>query len=209
MRKFEGNAMFSLESLSLPDAYPHPVEAAVEVIETHISWVFLAGDFAYKIKKPIKNSFLDYTSLELRKRFCEAELRLNQRFAKDLYLDVVAIVKDHGQLKVDGSGEPAEYAVKMKRFPADALLSHRLDHGLVTLHEVRQLAARIADFHQVASHADTSTRFGSPGLGLPGSSRQPTGDCRVQDRSNFRHACLALSLDGEPLCFPPRKFSES
>jgi len=114
--------MCSLESLGLADAYPHPVEAAVEVIETHISWVFLAGDFAYKIKKPIKYGFLDYTSLELRKRFCEAELRLNQRFAKDLYLGVFAIVNDHGQLRIDGSAEPIEYAIKMKRFPADAFV---------------------------------------------------------------------------------------
>jgi len=164
MRKFEGRIMCSLESLRLADAYPHHVETAIEVIETHISWVFLAGDFAYKIKKPIKNGFLDYTSLELRKRFCQAELRLNQRFAKDLYLGVVAIVNDHGQLRIDGSGEPIEYAVKMKRFPADALLSHRLDHGLVTLHDVRQLASRIADFHKFAAKAETSTRFGSPEL---------------------------------------------
>ena len=164
MRKFENNAMHSLESLSLAAAYPHPVEAAIQVIETHISWVFLAGDYAYKIKKPIKNSFLDYTSLELRKRFYEAEVKLNQRFSEDLYLGVVAIVNDYGQLRIGGSGEPFEYAVKMKRFPANALLSDRLVHGIVTLKDVRQLAARIADFHQLAAQAETSTRFGSPEL---------------------------------------------
>ena len=156
--------MYSLESLSIPNAYPHPVEAAIQVIETHISWVFLAGDYAYKIKKPIKNSFLDYTSLTLRKLFCEAELRLNQRFAKDLYLGVVAIVDDDGQLRIEGLGEPIEYAVKMKRFPGDALMSDRLAHGLVTLQDVRQLAASIAGFHQLAAQAETSNRFGSPDL---------------------------------------------
>ena len=148
----------------IADANQHPAEAAIQVIETHISWVFLAGDYAYKIKKPIKNSFLDYTSLELRKRFCETELRLNQRFAKDLYLGVVAIVDDHGQLRINGTGKPIEYAVKMKRFPANALLSDRLVQGLVSLHDVKRLAAHIAGFHQLAAQAEPSTQFGSPPL---------------------------------------------
>ena len=146
------------------DAYPHAVEGEIEVIETHISWVILAGDYAYKIKKPIRNSFLDYTTLELRKHFCEAELRLNQRFAEELYLGVVAIVDNNGRLLVGGPGEPIEYAVKMKRFPSDALLLDRLSHGFVTLIDVRRLARRIADFHQVAAQAEPSSRFGAPDL---------------------------------------------
>ncbi|HUP79649.1 MAG TPA: AAA family ATPase [Pirellula sp.] len=146
------------------DAYPHPVEGEIEVIETHISWVILAGDYAYKIKKPIQNSFLDYTTLELRKHFCETELLLNQRFAKELYLGVVAIADYNGRLLIGGAGVPVEFAVKMKRFPGDALLSDRLVHGLVTLDDVRQLAARIAEFHQLAAQAKSSSRFGSPDL---------------------------------------------
>ena len=125
-----------VESLLLKNAYPHEVNSEIILIETHISWVFLAGDFAYKIKKPIQNSFLDYTTLALRKHYCEEELRLNQRFAKEIYLDVVAITSSNACTQIGGSGEPIEYAVQMKRFPADALLSHRVSHNMVHVNDV-------------------------------------------------------------------------
>jgi aminoglycoside phosphotransferase family enzyme/predicted kinase len=153
-----------VESLQLADAYPHEVNSEIQLIETHISRVFLAGDFAYKIKKPIQNSFLDYSTLENRKRFCEEELRLNQRFAKELYLDVVAITSSNGRARIGGSGEPIEYAVQMRRFAADALLSHRVAHNLVHVNDVRSLAASIADFHAQAAIADPLSRFGTPDL---------------------------------------------
>jgi uncharacterized protein len=151
-----------ISALRDPAAYPHAVSGAVELIETHISWVLLAGEFAYKIKKPIQNHFLDYSTLELRKECCDKELRLNRRFASELYLDVVGIGEREGGLCVgDGEGEPLEFAVKMKRFPADGLLKDRLNSGHVHLAEVRQLAARIAKFHDEAAWVEATSRFGS------------------------------------------------
>ncbi len=153
-----------LGSLLLADAYPHEVSSKIELIETHISWVFLAGDFAYKIKKPIENSFLNYTTLALRKHYCDEELRLNLRFAQAIYLDVVAITSTDGQIRIGGSGVTIEYAVRMRRFATDALLSHRVSHSLVHVNDVQSLAVRIADFHAQAAIAEPSSRFGTPDL---------------------------------------------
>jgi len=128
-------------------AYPHAVGDPIVVHETHISIVFLAGEFAYKIKKSIKNDFLDYSTLDRRKHFCEEEVRLDGRYAEDLYMGVVPINRVGDTLAIQGDGEPIEYAVKMRRFPADALLSERIDAGMLTTEEVFQLAGIVAEFH--------------------------------------------------------------
>jgi aminoglycoside phosphotransferase family enzyme/predicted kinase len=153
-----------VDGLSEESSFDHPVSGPVEVHETHISWVFLAGDYAYKVKKPITNDFLDYGSLALRKRMCEEELRLDARYTEGLYLDVVPITVDEGQLQVNGSGVPVEYAIKMHRFPEDALLSHRLDQGTLTTDEVHQLATLVAEFHLDATRADHDMPWGAPEL---------------------------------------------
>ena len=150
-----------LQQLLEPQVFPHSAED-LRLIETHVSWVILAGDFAYKIKKPIRNSFLDYTSLESRHAYCEAELRLNQRFAPELYIDVVAISNEKGGLAIEGRGEVVEWAVRMRRFPADALMNQRLTHGLVSTQDVRTLAAKVSTFHQAAAWCDPLSPFGSP-----------------------------------------------
>ncbi len=178
-----------IEALMRSEAYPHSVSGTaelaakltVELIETHISWVLLAGEFAYKIKKPIRNAFLDYSTLELRKHCCEEELRLNRRFASEVYLDVTPIGHVDGALRMLVAGDlsardkssakssaksaaPVEYAVRMKRFPADALMKDRVLHGQVNLFDVQQLAKRIACFHAAAAKADSRSRFGSEQL---------------------------------------------
>ncbi|MEP1647729.1 hypothetical protein [Rhodopirellula bahusiensis] len=109
-----------VDALGHSDAYPHDVPDRVIIHQTHISVVFLAGDFAYKIKKPIKTDFLDYSTLDLRQHYCREELRLDSRYAKDLYLDVVPITLRDDQIAVQGDGEVIEYAVKMRRFPEGA-----------------------------------------------------------------------------------------
>ncbi|SMP42762.1 hypothetical protein SAMN06265222_101836 [Neorhodopirellula lusitana] len=139
-----------IDALQLPNAYPHPVEAPIVVHETHISVVFLAGDFAYKIKKPIQTDFLNYSTLDRRKHFCEEEVRLDGRYADDLYLGVVSVTRDKGLITIQGAGETIEYAVKMRRFPAHALLSERVATGKLTSSEVLLLAKIIADFHHDA-----------------------------------------------------------
>ncbi len=153
-----------VDGLCKGSSYDHPVSGPVDVHETHISWVFLAGDYAYKVKKPITNDFLDYGSLALRKRMCEEELRLDARYAEELYLSVVPITVQGDQLQVNGSGVPVEYAIKMHRFPEDALLSHRLDHGTLTTEEVHQLATLVAEFHLGATRVDQDLPWGAPEL---------------------------------------------
>jgi hypothetical protein len=118
----------------------------VRVAETHISWVFLTGEHAYKIKKPLKLPFLDFSTLERRRHFCEEELRLNRRLAPQLYLAVVPI---GGDVKSPRIGvEPAiEYAVKMLEFPEDARLDKRLEDSVAIAEPLRVFAARLARFH--------------------------------------------------------------
>ena len=94
----------------------------IRLFQTHISWVFLTGKYAYKIKKPVNFDFLDFTTLEKRKFFCEKELELNQRLAPDMYLEVVPINYSGGKLKIKDDGETIEYAVKMKELPQDTMM---------------------------------------------------------------------------------------
>ena len=113
---------FSISNMLRPEVYDHPVND-LRLIETHISWVILTGDYAYKIKKPVDFGFLDFSTLKKRKRYCEQELRLNRRLAPDLYLDIVAITGSANDLHISGDTEILEYAVKMAQFPQ----SHRHD----------------------------------------------------------------------------------
>ena len=99
-----------IAALQNPALFPHPVEA-FQVIETHISWVLLTGPYAYKIKKPVNFGFLDFTELDARRHFCEEELRLNQRLAQDLYLDVLPIGGSEDAPSLDGSTPAIEYAL--------------------------------------------------------------------------------------------------
>lgn len=154
-----------IRSLLIDSAYPHPVDD-LRVLDTHISWVILTGSVAYKIKKPIKLEFLDFSSLEQRKRYCEEELRLNRRWAEDLYLDVVPITGSFENPAVDGDGEAIEYAVKMRQFPQSAQLDAQLDAGLLTEADIIALAERIAAQHAAIpvctgldeKHAETLVR---------------------------------------------------
>lgn len=137
-------------------ALAHDMRA--ETMETHISWILLAGAYAYKIKKPVKFSFLDFSTLEKRKFFCGEEVRLNRRLAPDVYLGVVNVCREGGGLAIADSGmagEPGaraggavvDYAVKMKRLDQADMMSALLDEGKVDESHVRKLAAMIAAFH--------------------------------------------------------------
>jgi aminoglycoside phosphotransferase family enzyme len=131
------------------DAYPHPVDD-ITMLETHISWVLLAGEFAYKIKKPISLGFLDFTGLEDRHYFCEEEIRLNRKWAPETYLGVVGITNDNGILKVQGQGPVVEYAVQMKRFPQASRLDRQLLAGQLTAGDMIELAEKVAKVHRSA-----------------------------------------------------------
>lgn len=138
-----------IEALADPTSYPHPVEDVV-VHQTHISAVFLAGPFAYKIKKPVSFGFVDFSSLEKRRHFCEEEVRLNRRLAQGVYLGVIPLTIDHGRVAVEGTGEVFEWAVKMVRLPDEARLADQLSSGDVSEENVRGLGRRIAEFHEQA-----------------------------------------------------------
>jgi len=139
-----------VEHLSKAEAYPHSVHGPVVVHETHISWVFLAGHFAYKIKKPITTDFLDYGSLAKRHHACCEELRLDSRYAEGMYLEVVPVTFEDGQIRMDGDAQPIEFAVRMRRFENGTLLSERIDADQVSTNDMIQLGTNIANFHRHA-----------------------------------------------------------
>lgn len=132
--------------LTDPACYDHPVER-VERVETHISWVLLTGEYAYKIKKPVDLGFLDFSTLALRHQDCLEELRLNRRLAADYYLDVVAIGGSPDAPRINGSGDIFEYAVKMRQFPAEDTLDKLAERGELGNMQIDALASRLAKFH--------------------------------------------------------------
>ncbi|MEW4526170.1 AAA family ATPase [Maioricimonas sp. JC845] len=150
-----------IRSLQRAEAYPHPT-AEIRLLETHISWVLLAGDYAYKIKKPVDLGFLDFSTLEKRKHFCEEELRLNGRLAPDLYLDVQGITGNAEHPQIGGTGDPFEYAVRMRQFPQEMLLSRLIADGELTVEETDALAAEVVEFHERIAVAAPDGRFGHP-----------------------------------------------
>ena len=135
-----------IESLLDHRAFPHPV-TDLALLETHISWVILTGPFAYKIKKPVKLDFLDFSTLERRKHYCEEELRLNKRWAPDLYLDVVPIAGPEDAPRIGGDGVIIDYALKMAQFPYEARLDKQLDAGLLKDDDLLELAETVASVH--------------------------------------------------------------
>ena len=138
-----------VEALQDPACYPHAVDR-VEVIETHISYVLLAGEFAYKVKKALRLPFLDFSTPAARRRYCEEELRLNRRAAPGIYLEVVEITGDPARPRI-GPGAPVlEHAVKMRRFPQEALFSVMARTGQLDRAHVDALADGVADLHAVA-----------------------------------------------------------
>ena len=152
-----------ISALCDPHRFPHPV-SRVEHLETHISHVLLAGTFAYKIKKPVSFDFLDFSDLDARRRYCEEELRLNQRTTRQLYLEVVPISGSEEEPIFGGAGAPIEYALKMRRFSQNALFSQMLERGELTGAHVEGLAAIIAKFHRKSAPAPASGAFASPQL---------------------------------------------
>lgn len=138
-----------VEAMSRPDFYPHR-PASVELVQTHISFVFIAGDRVYKVKKAVDFGFLDFTTLEKRKYYCEEELRLNRRLAPDAYLEVAEIVEDEaGKLRL-GTGRTVDYAVVMKKLPLDRMLKKLLAEGKVPPEAMDAVAAKVAGFHASA-----------------------------------------------------------
>lgn len=150
-----------MRALQTPGAYPHPT-GRFRVIETHISWVILTGRFAYKIKKPVNLGFLDFSTLEKRKRFCEEEVRVNRRLCPEIYWGVVPITGTADRPSIGGNGAPLEYAVKMRQFDDRLLWDRMLRQGELTAAHIDQLACLIGRFHETAPSATPRDAFGLP-----------------------------------------------
>jgi hypothetical protein len=171
-----------------PSAYAHRVDG-VERIDTHISTVLLAGDFAYKIKKPVDLGFLDFSSLDKRHRFCLEELRLNRRTAPRLYLDVVPIVATSAGPRVGAiAGDPVDYAVRMLRFDPGCTLDQLAARGQLTSGLIDQLAAVVARLHADAVVAP-------PGFGTSEAARRLADACIGEIRDRVQSAADRARLD--------------
>ncbi len=143
-----------------PAFYPHPV-SKLERRDTHISAVFLTGDFVYKLKKPIDFGFLDYTGLETRRRMCELEVCLNQRLSHGVYLAVVPLRRVGDAFHAGDNGEVVEYAVKMKQLPDEASLSNLIVSGKISSDQMLRLGLRLAEFYAASERNEQIERYGS------------------------------------------------
>ena len=150
-----------IQALMNPRCYPHAV-TTVERIDTHISWVLLAGDYAYKIKKPVAPGFLDFSTLKARHHFCLEELRLNRATAPRLYLEVLPLTGTPVAPRIGGDGPPFEYLLKMRRFAQDDLLDRKAGRGEVDAALIDRLAETIAGFHGGTAVAAVESVHGSP-----------------------------------------------
>lgn len=151
-----------IEGLRQSSAYGHPVREPVRVAETHISWVLLTGEFAYKVKKPLRLSFLDYSGSAERLRLCEEEVRLNRRYAPDLYLGVSRITGPPDAPRMDGPGPALDHAVRMRQFEPEDELASLLEHGAVSSRELADLGREIARFQAAAALAPDGSPYGTP-----------------------------------------------
>ncbi len=156
-----------LAALAHPACYPHhPV--SVEVLQTHISAVFLAGDEVYKLKKPVHFSFLDYSTLDLRRHYCEEEIRLNHRLAPTVYLGVVPVLQTINGYRVREAvnmhdATVVDYLVRMRRLPSERTLDALITHGQVTKFGMHTLAKRLVHFHNTAATSGAA-EYGAPAV---------------------------------------------
>ena len=155
----------ALAGLLAASAYPHPA-APISLVETPISWVLLAGEFAYKIKRPVHYPFVDQRDAVRRRHLCEDELRLNQRFAPQLYLQVCPIVTEHGRVRVclgpPGKDRVVEYAVRMRRFAADEELDRQLALGRIGAEALDAFGRALADIHATLATISADSSLGRP-----------------------------------------------
>jgi aminoglycoside phosphotransferase family enzyme/predicted kinase len=148
-----------VQALLKPETYPHHPQT-VELVQTQMSFLFLTGDYVYKVKKPVNLGYLDYTTLEKRRFFCQQELELNRRLSPDIYLEVVPITSRQSEIALGGDGETIEYAVKMKQLPAEQMLDSLLRSNRVTEEMVVRVAEKVATFHNKARTSPEISVYG-------------------------------------------------
>ena len=176
-------------ALRKPSAYPHQA-GDVDIVETHISLVFLTGLYAYKVKKAVNLGFLDFTTLQSREYFCRQELLLNRRLCPELYLDVVPVTEQSGKILIDGNGTIIDYAVKMEQFDRSMELDALLSAGKMTGEQIDQISRTVAEFHHSIPAAGHDTPYG-----LPETLIKPVRDNFTEAERLSRNSNEALLLD--------------
>lgn len=145
--------------LQRPAAYPHAAPD-IHLVQTHISYVLLAGDFVYKIKKPVNFGFLDFSTLAKRKFYCEEELRLNRRLCPDIYLEVVSINEEKGNLSLNGPGRPVEYGVRMVRMPEAGMMGRLIAENRLSERHLDLIVDTLVPFYRQAALGEHIRQFG-------------------------------------------------
>ena len=149
-----------IQAMLEPAFYPHhPKE--VELIQTHISYIFLTGEVVYKVKKPVNFGFLDFTTLEKRRHFCQEEIRLNKRFSPDVYLEAVPISRVGNAFRLGDDAEVVEYAVKMRRINEDHMLYRLLKAGKVTSEDMERIGRHLARVYAAIPSDEKAQAFGA------------------------------------------------
>jgi aminoglycoside phosphotransferase family enzyme/gluconate kinase len=156
----ETNLPQVIQEMLKPGFYPHPVQEPIKLIQTHVSYVLLTGDYVYKLKKAVNFGFLDYSTLELREHFCRQELEMNKRGAGEIYLEVLPITQIDNEFQLGGSGAAVEYTLKMYQFPQDNLLISLFQQGKLTEEMAEDLGRLVANFHSKCPTNDYILSFG-------------------------------------------------
>ena len=151
----------ALQGLLQPRAYPHAV-GGIKVITTHLSWVLLTGQFAYKIKRPVHYPFVDLRTPEKRAFLCHEEVHLNRRFAPGIYLEVCPITLVNGESRMGGAGPVVDHAVKMRQFPGEEQLDCLLEKGRIGPSELRSFGAELARIHDRLPRVSAMQEWGQP-----------------------------------------------
>jgi uncharacterized protein len=149
-----------LKSLLKPSAYDEPT-STVRLVQTHVSFLFITDHFVYKIKKPVDLGFLNFTTLDRRRFYCNEEVRLNRRLCPDIYLGVLEVRESSHGVNLRGEGTVIDYAVKMKRLPEERMLDRLLEEDAVSVDDIRRIARVIAAFHLAAERGGEIDKYGS------------------------------------------------
>jgi len=148
-----------ITALQNTESFDHPVEN-VELLQTHISFVLVAGNYVYKFKKPVDFGFLDFTSLDKRAHFCRQELTLNRRLCPDIYLDLVTVTSEKDEFRLNGSGSVIEYGIKMKRLPEERMMGRMISNGQLKQHHLDAIIETLVPFYNKADGSETVCSFG-------------------------------------------------
>jgi len=150
-----------IAQMQQPQFYPHPVTEPIELVQTHVSYVLLTGDYAYKLKKAVNFGFLDFSSLAKRQHFLQEEIRMNGAIAPEIYLEVLPITQAGDKFVLAGEGEAVEYVLKMRQFPQENLFINLFEQGKLTGEDMEELGKIVADFHAGAVTNDYIRSFGT------------------------------------------------